>query len=89
MALHDTLTDILNARGLSQRDLHRRWIERWGEENTPATTTLSAYFTGRALPSVERLRRLLALLEERQGLSDLELRNVVVEEVDAMHVEGC
>ena len=83
MALHDTLTALLDARGLSQRDLHRRWIERWGEEGAPATTTLSAYFTGRAQPSLERLRRMLALLDESDGLSVLELRGVVVEEVAA------
>lgn len=80
MALHDTLTALLDARGLSQRELHRRWIERWGEEGAPATTTLSAYFTGRALPSVDRLRKLLALLDEQGGLSVRELRGVVVED---------
>lgn len=81
MALHDTLTVLLDARGLSQRDLHRRWVERWGGEGAPATTTLSAYFTGRALPSVERLRKLLALLDEQDGLSHGDLRGVVVEDV--------
>ena len=86
MALHDTLTTLLDARGLSQRDLHRRWIERWGEEGAPATTTLSAYFTGRALPSLDRLRKLLALLDEQGGLSVRELRGVVVE--DGMNSSG-
>ena len=86
MALHDTLTVLLDARGLSQRDLHRRWMERWGEEGAPATTTLSAYFTGRALPSLDRLRKLLALLDEEGGLSVRELRGVVVE--DSMNSGG-
>lgn len=86
MALHDTLTALLDARGLSQRELHRRWIERWGEESAPATTTLSAYFTGRALPSLDRLRKLLALLDEQNGLSVRELRGVVVE--DSMNSGG-
>lgn len=86
MALHDTLTTLLDARGLSQRDLHRRWIERWGEDGAPATTTLSAYFTGRALPSLDRLRKLLALLDEQGGLSVRELRGVVVE--DGMNSGG-
>ena len=86
MALHDTLTALLDARGLSQRELHRRWMERWGEEGAPATTTLSAYFTGRALPSLDRLRKLLALLDEEGGLSVRELRGVVVE--DSMNSGG-
>ena len=86
MALHDTLTALLDVRGLSQRELHRRWIERWGEESAPATTTLSAYFTGRALPSLDRLRKLLALLDEQNGLSVRELRGVVVE--DGMNSGG-
>ena len=86
MALHDTLTALLDVRGLSQRELHRRWMERWGEEGAPATTTLSAYFTGRALPSLDRLRKLLALLDEEGGLSVRELRGVVVE--DSMNSGG-